>query len=255
MRIDTFQAYLHRFYTNTYAFDGHRHPQCEANIVLDGSLEVTCADTVICLHAGEAALWNADNFHRSRIISEGITEFISLHFTSADITLPGTMPVVYHLSESDLALVRILDEETEGGKAKINRAAHDLLEALLLRLDRKTMEPELSKSPASLIYRDAVNLMSENLGEKLNTRMISQHCGVCLTSLKNAFSVCAGKGVMEYFLDLKMEKAREMLLRGINSETIAVTLGFSSPSYFSQCFRRENGCSAREFVNSVKDYS
>ena len=54
-------------------------------------------------------------------------------------------------------------------------------------------------------------------------------------------------GVKSYFLEMKLEKAKALLLSGNSVEEVSVDLGFSSPAYFSQCFKREIGKNPIEF--------
>lgn len=255
MRIEKFERYYHLHYDKNRVFSGHRHNSFEANIVLSGCLEVTCGNTVFCLSAGDFAMWKPGIFHMNRALSNGVTEFVSLLFRSvdADFISNSNSAAVFRLSESDLAIVKVLDEEIMSSSGKINRVAYNLLEALLLRLNGKATMPELSARGYSAIYHDAVNIMTENIGEALDAKTIAKLCGVCLTSLKKAFTECAGKGVKAYFLEMKTEKAKEMLARGVSSEAVASVLGFSSPAYFSQCFKREVGCTASEFKRQCKE--
>lgn len=247
MLVSSLEKYYHYIQKPYYAFEGHRHKmnEFEVNIILRGSLEITCGDTVFCLHAGSAAVWWAGLFHRNRVVSNEDTEFISLHFKSPD--MPES-PMVSVLSDTDLALVRILDEEA---LCRFSSAiSRDLLEALLLRLEERSEIPKHIPGEHSELYRCAVHIMYESICEPLTLADIAKRAGVCTTLLKNAFAECAGKGVKAYFIDLKIERAKELLLAGMHSKTIASMLGFSSPAYFSSCFKREVGISARDFIKS-----
>ncbi len=253
MHIETLDEYYHYRENATYAFEGHRHTNAmswEANILLAGSLEITCGERVFRLESGEMAVYNAGVFHRNRV-PEARAEFISLHFTS---DFPAGEPMVYRLSGTDLSLVSVLDDEAAddgmiamGHRGRITEAGRDLLEALLLRLEGQADLPPELPIGLSAVYRNAVRLMEERIDENPDVCEIARRCGVCRTTLKNAFAECAGKGVKAYFLELKMERARGLIAGGMAIEAAAERLGFSSPAYFSQCFRRMHGMSATEW--------
>lgn len=245
MLVDRFEKYYHYFHKEGYVFHGHRHNSYEVNIVLDGCLEVTCDDSVCRLSVGELCIWEPGVFHRNRVVSDGVTEFISLHFCSADVSFHS--PSLFTLGEHDIMLVKVLDDELKKSSGRITLASQNLLEALLLRLEGKTLTPSISQSKCSAIYHTAVKVMNENIGESLDVPRIAKLCGVCSTNIKNAFAECAGKGVKEYFLEMKLEKAKQMLLRDVPISTVSNTLGFSSPAYFSQCFKRKFSMSASEY--------
>ncbi|MBQ8509221.1 MAG: helix-turn-helix domain-containing protein [Clostridia bacterium] len=258
MTVDCFEKCYHYRKDSSYVFEGHRHSGrngYEVNIVLAGCLEVTCGASVFRLRAGELGVWHTDCFHCNRTAAEGMTEFLSIHFDSADRG-QAEEPAVYHLSDSSRTLVGLIDEEAggnavDGNSGKINRAALDLLEALLLRLEGMGSVPERTMTGNPAIYHRAVTVMGDHLHEPLTVPMIARQCGVCVTALKNAFAECAGKGVKAYFVEMKMEAARQMLLDGAGVDEIAAKLGFSSASYFSQCFRRLNGCTASEYRSNA----
>ena len=84
----------------------------------------------------------------------------------------------------------------------------------------------------------------------LEVQEVAKHCGVCLTTLKKAFSDYAGKGVKAYFTDMKIHRAKELLRMGNPVSEVSDTLGFSSPAYFSQCFKREVGISPQRYRKS-----
>ena len=245
MQITEYLKYYHYIKDSTYAFSGHRHAGGEANVVLSGCLEVTCGERVFRLHGGEMAVWDAAIFHRNRVL-DGATEFLSIHF-HADA--PPALSVST-LSSGDAALVSVLEEESLHGVTPAGRA---ILEALLLRREAHTREPVAVPTGASALYREAVRVMEEHVCEPLDVREIARLCGVCLTTLKNAFAACAGKGVKAYFLELKMERARGLIAGGMPISEAAATLGFSSAAYFSQCFRRLHGMSAAEWRRGIAD--
>ncbi len=253
MLVEKFEKYYHLHCTSDYRFTGHRHDSFEVNAVIHGCMEVTYGDEVFTLSSGDLFIGAPGIFHRNRMLSDSITDFVSLHLLSDPKKL--TAPSVYKMSSGDITLLRLIEEETEmtpHGAVYISHAAKYLLEGLLLRLSEKESEPLTSDSRESELYRRAVRIMESSLGEPLTIKRLSQLCGVCMTTLKKAFSECAGKGVGEYFLDMRMAEARRLLLEGERVENVSSMLGFSSPAYFSQCFRRENGCTASSFRATAK---
>ncbi len=263
MKIDSLERFYHLNHDNTYRFSGHRHNSYEVNIVFNGCLEITCDDNVFKLNPGELAMWKPGVFHRNCVVSNDITEFISLHFVSSSDDIETgffgnnkseksnsgmTNAVVFELTESDISIVKVIDDEVN--RCGIgSEVCLKLLEALFIRLSGKTSVPELATGGNPWVYRKAVRVMNDNISYPLSVSDIARKCGVCTTTLKNAFSECAGKGVgvKSYFLEMKLEKAKKLLLSGQSVEEVSVDLGFSSPAYFSQCFKREIGKNPIEF--------
>lgn len=248
MQLGVLEKMFYLNVTDSHAFPGHCHfDGYEANIMLSGSLEITCSETTIHLRAGELTVWDAKMFHRNRVATGHQAEFISLHFSLKD-ELPENFLGFYKMSQDNQSLCKVLRSEMHADCEDISRAASCITEAILIRVEDDAHNPYLSSSAASLVYKDAVDYMNANIDKQLCLLDISRNCEVCVTTLKNAFAKYAGKGVMEYFFGLRMERARKLLLSGVNSKQICDIMGFSSPSYFSQCFRREYGCSVREYL-------
>ncbi len=58
---------------------------------------------------------------------------------------------------------------------------------------------------------------------------------------------------MEYFNNMKIEKAKELIRNGImNFTEIAYFLSYSSLPYFSKRFKKTTGMSPLEYASSVK---
>ena len=247
MLVNVFQVYHHFRSERGVTYDGHWHrtPNSgEMNIVLSGCLEIACGENVFRLRAGEMALWNAEIFHRNRVIEDG-TEYLVLEFST---DTPIGKPTVCRLSAADQALLTAIDDEAnDGGEGRITLAGRNMVEALLLRMPKGESVPKDLPQGMSAVYQRAVQFMMEHIGEQPNIAEIARHCSVCQTTLKKAFATYAGKGVKTYFMELKLEKARRMIENGSLIEEAAFALGFSSPSYFSQCFRRHHAMSASEW--------
>ncbi|NII25821.1 helix-turn-helix transcriptional regulator [Pseudoflavitalea sp. X16] len=65
--------------------------------------------------------------------------------------------------------------------------------------------------------------------------------------LKRAFREVHGKGLYTYLRELRMEKAKQMLLEDIPIKAIIKTIGYKSEGNFSKAFRKTSGESPREW--------
>lgn len=231
-----------------HCFAGHMHRGYEINIVLRGELEVTCGSNAFRLKAGDMVMFDAETFHRNN--ADKTCVFLSLGFVTSVETFVKGFLQFYRLSQDNISIVNVLDNELRFGIGRKSEAAKSLLWALILRAENDIHNKTAISESAAVVYHNAVGIMNDKPGESYSIPEIAQQCGVSETTLKNAFAKYTGKGVAEYYFDLKMEKARGMLMKGIPAKEITITLGFSSLSYFSQCFRRKNGCSVREYIKS-----
>jgi AraC-like DNA-binding protein len=89
--------------------------------------------------------------------------------------------------------------------------------------------------------------MKINIFSPISLSDIAKHCGVSNSSLKNLFKAHTHLGVMHYYNELKMEKAKEMLFEGISISAIAEELRFSSSAHFSAAFKKYTGLSPLKY--------
>jgi len=233
-----------------HAFVGHAHDTFEINIVLQGCLEVTVREKVVRLNPGDMAVWNAMMFHHDRVNSEHDTEYLAIHFVQNEEILPRDRVNFYRLNYHNLQLVQLLDTEITENASRITEAAEKLLDVLLLRAEKDRQTPAYSQRPDAIVYQNAVCFMQDHICNSCSLSSIAHHCGVCETTLKNVFHKFTGKSVKQYFQTMKMLKAMELLLSGKSAKEVTTILGYSSLSYFSQSFKRENGCTVREYIGN-----
>ena len=235
-------------------FRGHSHRDREYKVVLSGALEVTYDNRIFHLGAGDVMLTEPFVFHRERTLSEDCT-YIVLQL-EADGIPPAEYPRIRHPEGEEAALSRLLcdylaklppNRPWQGEAPPIPTVLLRLAEAALDTLCYATPEEAREESEQEALYRRAVDLMRRDLSRHLSIAALSRALGTSPTHLKGVFSTYTGHGVQRHYLDLRMEAARSLLCEGIPAAEVAARLGFSSPSYFSQCFLRECGCTPRQY--------
>ncbi len=238
-------AYYHLNWTKKTVFAGHRHEDCELKYIISGELEVTCEDVVLTMGPGDIMLYRPDVFHMEKSVTDK-AEFAVVHFTGIDLF--EDKPKYLSLSDENLALVKLLFstlDRTCTNNRPLNSCRHTakkLLEVLLYNIADLSMPYQIKPGRQAEIYSRATKYMQEHLSDRLSVSQVAKHCGVCGTVLKEIFAKFTGHGAAKYYLNLRLEAAKQLLLQDISPAEVSEKLGFSSPSYFSQCFLRECGC-------------
>ncbi len=248
--IASFYTYYHHHYDKNQFFNGQRHPFWEVNIVLNGSMTLTCDDLITTLSKGQMFLIRPEQFH-SFITLQDRTEFLVLTF-SMDFTAPNA---AYTLSDSNMHLVYTMMEEMESryqddaflqSDANVPQTFKLLMELLILRAISQDAVP-CTKNSYSDIYQTAVQFMKVNIFSPITLNAIARHCGVSCSTLKALFKTHTQLGVMHFFNELKMEKAKEMLASGSSVSAVADELRFSSTAHFSAAFSKYAGVSPLKY--------
>ena len=80
---------------------------------------------------------------------------------------------------------------------------------------------------------------------------VAEHLNISYTTFRHAFKKYIGLSPAQYFINLKIHRAKEML-RGSSAsiKEISYTLHFESPEYFATTFRKKTGMSPSDFRNA-----
>ncbi|WP_263138975.1 transcriptional regulator ArgR [Pseudomonas sp. RIT-PI-AD] len=96
----------------------------------------------------------------------------------------------------------------------------------------------------------AVLLMEANIEEPLTTDEIAQHVCVSRRQLERIFKQYLNRVPSQYYLELRLNKARQMLMQTSKSIIqIGLSCGFSSGPHFSSAYRNFFGVTPREDRN------
>jgi len=85
---------------------------------------------------------------------------------------------------------------------------------------------------------EAAALMEANIEEPLSLDEIASLVGVSRRQIERLFKRYVGQVPTRYYLDMRLRRARELLLQtALSIMEIAVACGFQSPPHFSKCYR------------------
>lgn len=108
--------------------------------------------------------------------------------------------------------------------------------------------PEYSRS-----IRDVINYIRLHLEENLNLALLAEHFHKNASALSAAFSREVGMPLTDYIHQERINEA----LRYFNStklsvSEVALSVGFQDFAYFSRLFKRQVGCSPREYCKRIR---
>ena len=100
----------------------------------------------------------------------------------------------------------------------------------------------------------AVLLMEANIEEPLTTDEISQHVCVSRRQLERIFKQYLNRVPSQYYLELRLNKARQLLMQTSKSIIqIGLSCGFSSGPHFSSAYRNFFGATPRDDRNQRRN--
>lgn len=96
-----------------------------------------------------------------------------------------------------------------------------------------------------------IQFLKNNLNQKIKTSTIAKQFHMSESKLRKLFKQEQNMTIQQYFLNLKIDTAKSLLLEGISLSCIAETFAFSSPSNFSRAFKKVVGVSPTKFISSA----
>lgn len=148
-------------------------------------------------------------------------------------------------SDPNLKKMELLPNPTLGGEQLIKNYLEIFL-INLLRLQTETEEKntiflpnkELSGRPV----KEVISLLENNVYSTLTINEICTKAAYGRAYLFRVFKEKTGKTIMEYYLNLKIEKAKQLLRENeLSVKEISELLSFNEPNYFTKTFKRITG--------------
>ena len=100
----------------------------------------------------------------------------------------------------------------------------------------------------------AILFMKENINENISLNNLSSQYNYSVSRFSNLFKQKTGYAPIDYFLQLKMQKACQNLdFTERSIKDIAFSMGFDDPYYFSKRFRKIIGMSPKQYRSLKKD--
>ncbi len=274
---------VHYFeYSSSYYFEGESHDFWEFLYVDKGELDVRAGETIHHMKKGEIIFHRPGEFHSlaangrvapNLVVASFVCDSPAMHYFEGRtmcITDTDRAILAQIVMEADCAFSTPLNDpqtmqlERRTGPDTLFGAEQMTvigIENLLIRLRRHGAEPQPAPGQTSYIrermqqeFIDRVRAyFEENLSRKLTLADICRDNLVGRSYLQKIFREKTGGGAMEYFGQMKIEAAQEMIREGSHNFTeIASLLGYNSIHYFSRHFKKVTGMTPSEYASSVK---
>jgi AraC-like DNA-binding protein len=173
--------------------------------------------------------------------------------------LVSLLPAVIHARAQGrlIALVQMIQEETQSDRAARDMVLGRLLELLLVEALRSaestTVEPGLLRGLADPQLALALRQIHADPGASLSVQGLASAAGMSRSTFFDRFRGEVGSAPMEYVAAWRMAVAKDMLVRGnIAIAELARRVGYGSVSSFSMAFSRHVGTSPGAFAARLR---
>lgn len=272
---------VHYFeYGPDYSFTGESHDFWEIAYVDKGEVYVTAGEEEKLLKKGQMIFHKPGEFHNIRATGKDAPNIVIISFACNSPAMSFFENRISSVGDNERVLMARIVEMAGAAfctalddplAKKLERKEEDVpfgaeqiigisLEYMLIELIRRG-ESGAPVHPTSLIRERGQNeflarvqrYLEANIQRRLTLSDICRDNLVGRSYLQKVFREKTGGGAMEYFGNMKIKKAKEMIREGSHNFTeIAAMLGYNSIHYFSRHFKKVTGMTPSEYASSVK---
>ncbi len=271
---------IHYFkYGRNFRFKGERHNFWEMVFIDSGNAKVIAEDKELSLKQGEAYFHKPNELHTIYTDEKfANSAIVSFECNSRAVKLLANK--IHVLDEYQKSLLnKIVQEAKISYSDKLNEVnllkmtkkpsppfggeqiIKNCIELLLISFLRSNSSFQVSTNNDSLnfssnkIVESVKNILHEKLetASTINLNDLSFKLGFSKSYIKSQFKKQTGSSIIQYYIELKIDKAKKMLSQQkFTVSEIADTLGFSSVYYFSRQFKIHTDMSPTEYIRSIK---
>lgn len=278
--INSVVTILHHEFSKNYIFPGEQHDFWEFIYVEKGEISITADKVEYLLKAGEMAFHKPDEFHSIQATGQSPSTVIVVSFESRSASMQFFNNKILFLDDNEKQiLMQIL---FEGGAAferlskeppvmGMKRRPNVLpgteqiiklsIELLLLhiyrrrdsisRSERYTLRPqEIFDKKAS---EEIIGYLKEHISSSVTLDELCRRFGISTSKIKKLFKTQTGKSVIEYYIGMKIDAAKELIKKGeLNFTQISEISGFKTIHYFSRIFKIKTGMTPSRYAGSPR---
>jgi len=222
---------------------------------LDGKGYLKYRGEKYCLEKGEGFLIDCTECHYYASDAQDLWEFKWIHFNGCESKsyferIYGNSGPVFRLFPDSIIPKNVADihKMIREGNEKIDIIGSCLIVEILTELLLKSSHEgqELSEIPSSV--KEAIAKMENSFNQDIDLDTLAQNVGVSKYHLSRLFKKHTGYSPYEYLLNYRLSQAKSLLKStDLSICEIARWVGFDSPSYFINLFRKHEGITPLKF--------
>lgn len=241
----------------------HTHHCSELFYVIGGTGQFYLEGNIFAVSSNDLVIVNPNVEHTEISLNAKPLEYIVLGVEGLELSVSDEREDQYcivnfrNMRENILFYLQNMLREIEAKTPGYEIICQDLMEVLVIHLMRQTdfsttMAP--IKKNASRLCSTVRRYIDEHYKENINLDMLAELTHASKYYMVHAFTEEYSISPINYMISRRIEEAKQLLKNDDYSlALISRMLGFSSPSYFSQSFKKLAGCSPKEYRKTSRE--
>lgn len=253
------------------SFLWHWHPEVELTLILSGQIDYHVNEKAYLLTEGEALFGNSNTLHSGYMKDGADCTYLSITFHPR--FLYGYENSILHTKYSDpivssdrMSSLR-LEKHVKWHQEIIKRMqkiyqlslenpkdyeirVHLLLTEIWHRLYQYFEElPEEEEKPQKHLerLRTIITYLQSHYTQEISLDDVAEEVNICKSECCRFFKKHMNMTIFEYIMYYRIQESLPLLRNGESVTNVAGMVGFSSPAYFGQIFKRYMKCTPREY--------
>ncbi len=266
---------IHYFeYTKDFAYSGEFHDFWEIVYADKKSVVITAGTKEMTLKAGQMYIHKPNEFHKIRCDGSNAANSVIISFDCQCNELINIAGIIINCSSEEKRLMgHIINEasdafstplgipytsvleKSKNGSFGCEQMVQNYIEQLLIRLIRtnRSQRTAAKNTGGEILLLKICEYLENNVDKPLTFSDIQKEFSASASVIKRLFHSNLNCGIMEHFLRLKIDAAKQMIRENeYNFTEISEHLSFNTPQYFTTAFKRISGMSPSEYEKSVK---
>ncbi len=274
--IDKIYTVLYFEFSKEYQFHGESHNFWELVYVDKGTISVTTDSEEYVLTQGDIIFHKPNEWHMFRANGVVAPNIAVISFSSPSEAMSFFENKILKINQHQKKIIsRIISEYSNAFVTPINHQPTgqlvlkdtpafgaeqllcngicELLISLLRTSSVSRQQPLITENTSASILTLLVNYMDSNLGKNIQIKDLVRYSGTNKTTITKLFNEAFGMGPIDYYINMKIERAKLFLRESTyNITQISDVLGYSGIHYFSRQFKKVTGMTPTEYSNSIK---
>jgi hypothetical protein len=245
-------------YENDWPSFLHTHPFTELFLVTGGVGDFYVENNIYPLKKGDFILVNPNTTHTEKSDEKKPLEYIAVAVDNFSLTLNDSNHFIFNCINKYADIIRYMDSmlaEQQGDKLYSNRICQNILEIILIEILRITKlnvgtEPTINASKECFKLK---KYLDSNYASKITIDDLAHLSNLNKYYLIHSFNKYFGSSPINYLCGIRIRAAKELLANSDYSiAQIAQSAGFSSQSYFTQCFMKDCSISPSAYRRKMR---
>lgn len=249
----------------------HWHPEIELTLILSGEIEYHVDDMTYVLTAGDGIFCNSNALHSGHMRNDQDCTYLSVTFhprflygyENSILHTKYVANIVKNESRTSLALTdsvawqseildalkdiyKIYQAPTSDYEIRLHMILMQIWYKLYLNFSTEPSNARKSKLHLERL-RNIISFIEQHYHQEISLEDVAKSANICKSECCRFFKKHMGMTIFDYVLYTRIQNSLTLLTNADSITEVASQVGFSSPSYYSQIFKRYMKCTPMEY--------